>query len=259
MKRDFTIESYEAFCTLVNQIKDDDWCGVTDWFGDRFLDMKHWFADLGLFDYTNKMDTYYRELLDRKNTSLTEVKMVFDAVSEVDRSYADTGINHLGYCKQQIEIFRQYIANLTDIAVTGHTTVANGGNLHDVFNPTRIREIMKEVSDKLNAHLTSILFTWDSFGDIAEQYKADYIAAYELEHPEQARAMDKILSDSDFTDQEKQDIRFLAYNAPEPYRSIYIEHLKKYKVAVIQKGSKDSDGKDWSLYNSGSGKIYLYE
>ena len=257
MKRDFTEESYDAFCAMIRQINDDNWCGITDWLGDRCLDFKHWLADLGLIRYTNDMETYYRELLDRKNTSITAIKKVFEDISDLDTAFSNGQAGHFGYCKGQLEVYREYLATLTQITESGCAAVAEGGNLSDCFNPARIRQIMKQVSDKLDAHLVAILFTADSFSSVPETYKQEYIEVYEAHHPEQAQRIDSVLSDPDLTDQEKQDIKFLIYSAPEPYRSIYLQHIDKYKVVVFQPGSNDSDGVSGSCYWSQTGKIYL--
>ncbi len=58
------------------------------------------------------------------------------------------------------------------------------------------------------------------------------VAEYEENHPEEAALMDQVLSDPDLTEQERLDIKYTAYNAPEPYRSIYFEHLRQYCVNV---------------------------
>lgn len=257
MKRDFTIECYEEFCALIQQIKDDDWCGITDWFGDIYLDVKHWLYDQGVGSYTDNMEQYYRELLDRKNTSVTKVKQVFEDISTLDSSYSADSPGRFGICKSQVEAYRDYLESLTQITTASCNAVAEGKKLTDVFNRQNIRDIMKTVSDQLNVKLTNILFNASTFKNISEEYKQEYIDNYELNYPDQAKKINGVLCDPDLTEQEKKDIKFLIYTAPEPYRTIYLEHLDKYDVVVFQKGSKDSDGCEGSCYSSSSGKIYL--
>ena len=257
MKRDFTRATYDEFCAMIQQINDDQWGGISDWFGDRFLDVKHWLSDLGILDYTNNMDKYYRELLDRKNTSKKEMKRIFEDISSLDKSYANDQAGHFGEYKNQLETYREYVATLNQIAVGANTIMASGGDWRACFNSEYIRNIMKTVDTKFTADLSAILFTADTFSKIPEDYKKEYIAVYEAEHPDQAKLMESVLSDPDLTEQEKRDIKFLAYTAPEPYRSVYLEHLSQYNVVVFQPDSADSDGKSGSCYWSKTGKIYL--
>lgn len=86
-----------------------------------------------------------------------------------------------------------------------------------------------------------------------ENEKKAYIIEFEKANPEMATAMDKVLSDPDLTQQEREDIKYTAYSAKEPYRTLYFEHIKKYKVEV----RKDSLFSKGSFYRPKEGKIYL--
>ena len=95
-----------------------------------------------------------------------------------------------------------------------------------------------------------ILFTADTFKDISSETKEYYIERVETANPEYRELFDKVLADPDLTDAERRDIKFLAYFAPEPYRSLYLEHLRQYTVNV----GKEING---SYYSPGNRGIYL--
>ena len=63
------------------------------------------------------------------------------------------------------------------------------------------------------------------------------VAEFEREHPEYAALMNRVLSDSDLTEQERIDIKYTSYHAPEPYRLIYFEHLSQYVVSIEKGGA----------------------
>lgn len=59
------------------------------------------------------------------------------------------------------------------------------------------------------------------------------IDQFESEHPEDARELDRILSsgkNNKLTEEDILRIKYLAYTAEEPYRSIYLRYLDKYEI-----------------------------
>jgi len=63
------------------------------------------------------------------------------------------------------------------------------------------------------------------------------VAEFEKEHPKYAGMMNEVLSDPDLTDQRRLDIKYIVYTAPEPYQTLYLEHVAKYMVNVSKKSS----------------------
>ena len=234
MKRDFTEDNYNYFVSLIEQISDDQWCGLTDWFGDRFLDVKHWLGSLGLYNKTDDIEKYHKELLDRKNTSKTQIKSIFDEISSLDTDNAGKLKEYI----TELESYRKYAQALSEVTAAYYQVVEDGGNLGDCLN-----------------------FTADTFSKVADKYKDAYVAFYESQHEDDAAIINQVLSDSDWETYEKRDIRFLIYTAPEPYKSIYLQHAnryaEKYQVVVFLEGDADSDGKNCSNYDHYNKNIYL--
>lgn len=259
MNRDFTNRSFESFCSVIRQVQSEQWLGITDWIGDRYLDVKHWLGDLGLYDKMADLDKYHKEVLDKENTSIAQLREIFENVSSVDTRYTgSTGLD-FGFVNDVLHQYSQYAMKLASVAVSVHNSIQNGGKLEDCFRPDIIAQIMSSVSTDLKTVLNEIQFTADSFGDISDTYKQDYVNRIEAEHPDYKQLMDQALSDPDLTDAERRDIKFLIYNGPEPYRSIYIEHMKDYKIEV-RMTYVDSDGKtktQGSYYSPPERRIYL--
>lgn len=251
MERDFTSECYEDFCTLVNQIKDDNWCGVTDWFGDLFLSLKHLLQDWGWLDRTTEMETYYRELLDRKDASEKTVTQVFEDISRLDKF--SSNVSNLGYFKKYLIAYRDYIVNLKQMAKAGHT----GKD----FSVDQIKRMMNPPWNQLQKRSLPLLpdypFTASSFGKISNEEKEAFISRCENLYPFWAEKIDKIFSDPDLTNQEKLDIKFMIYSGPEPYRSIYLEHIDKYDVGLFQDKSEPNYDSFTSHFDPDEEKIWL--
>ena len=127
MKRDFTTKNYDHFLSLIQQISDEQWCGLTDWFGDGYYYVKHWLGDLGLYDKTNNLEKYHKELLDKKNTSKSKIKAIFEEVSSLDTDYAADSAGRFGECLELLETYHEYVQEMSQIAATGCQGVAGGG------------------------------------------------------------------------------------------------------------------------------------
>ena len=259
MKRDFTQKNYEYFLSLLQQISDEQLCGISDWFGDVYLYVKHFLGDLGLYDKTSNMEKYHKELLDKKNTSAAKIRTIFENVSTMDSQYAGNGAARFGECLGMLRTFQEYIQALTKIADGGYQVVANGGSFRSYIFSPGVTSMMLSVYGRIKAIMLPLGFTADTFANLSGLYKDAYIASYEDGHPEIKEKLDWVLSDPDFTDSEIRDIKFLIYNAPEPYRSIYLEHIDDFQVVVFDVGDKDSDKKKGSLFDSSNKKIYLID
>lgn len=259
MKRDFTQKNYEYFLSLLQQISDEQWCGISDWFGDGYLYVKHFLGDLGLYDKTSNMEKYHKELLDKKNTSAAIIRDIFEKVSDTDSKYAGNGAARYGECLEMLQNHHEYIQALTKIADGGYQVVANGGSFRSYIFSANVKNMMRSVSDRMETIMLPLLFTADTFAELSGRYKSAYITSYENGHPEIKEKLDRVFSDPDFTASEIRDIKFLIYNAPEPYRSIYIEHIEEFQVIVYNVDEPDGDGYEGSLYSSSSRKIYLID
>ena len=260
VKRDFTIASYESFCAMIRQIQDEQWSGITDWFGDAYLTVKHWLGDLGLYDKMADLDKYHKEVLDKEDTSIAKLEQIFEEVSSVDTMYTGSSGPDFGFVYDVMGNYSQMVMKLASIAVSVDESIKNGGKLEDCFRPDIIAQLMANISTDLGIALNEIRFTADTFGSLPDDYKQEYVDRIELEHPEYKELMARALSDPDLTDDERRDIKFLIYNGPEPYRSIYIEHMRDYKIQVRKTYIDETDGKEKKqgcFYKPAEGRIYL--
>lgn len=70
----------------------------------------------------------------------------------------------------------------------------------------------------------------------SSKHKREIIEEYEKKHPEDAKKINKFLSTGDgkdLTDEDVENIKYLIYTAKEPYRSIYINSLSKFRINTI--------------------------
>lgn len=259
MKRDFTEKNYEHFLSLIQQISDEQWCGLTDWFGDGYYYVKHWLGDLGLYEKTNNLEKYHKELLDKKNSSKAEIKAIFKEISGIDTDYAADSAGRFGECVELLETYHEYVQAMSEIAATSCLVIAAGGKLSDFFTPEKILATMFKISAHLDTIMLPFSYTADNFSKIPNEYKKEYVDLYESQYRNDAAIIDQVLSDPDLTEDEIRDIKFLIYTAPEPYKSIYIQHIKKYEVIVFTIGSEDGNGHEGSLYAFADETIYLID
>ena len=257
MKRDFTDENYQHFCSLIEQVNKDSWFGISDWFGDRYLDIKHWLGDLGLYDYTRNIEEYHREVLDRKNTSVSVITNVFDKVSEIDTRYASETEGHFGYYKNSFAEYQKFTQGLLWVADECISGISGGKSIGSLISSEKMNGFLKEIAGAFNKIVNPVHYTADTFYEISDEYKDAFVKMFEMKNPEHAKEMQRVLSDPDLTDSERRDIKFMVYSAPEPYRTLYLEHADRYNIVVYDYGDSDSDNVGTSCYWSYTDKIYL--
>lgn len=126
MKRDFSDTSKEELLNLVAQVESEKWCDFTDWIGDRWCDFESWIGMLDIQHYLDDVNAYHKKVIDKNNTTVQEIERIFNAVKEVDTSYAV----RMSACKEQLESIGNLILQLTKVVepTTGvfRTDVVNG-------------------------------------------------------------------------------------------------------------------------------------
>ena len=269
MERDFTAKCYNKFCALLEPLNDKNWRGLSDWLGGNTSllhqpslseSLPNW-GDI--LSKTTEMEASYRGLLDRHHASKEKIRDVFENISALDSSFSHDTPGHFGSCRKQLDVFRQYIKDLSYTAFAGTTPPAVFGGVSNCFSPTSVNIIMEKSLFRLQLHNLSTLqspqFTASTFYTLSSEEKAAYVAQCNELCPSWAENFSKIFSDPDWTEQEKLDIKFLIYNAPEPYRSIYLKYLNSYNITVFQYESADSDGNTDSCYYASSKKVFLLD
>ena len=233
MRRDFTRENFDRFSEMIRSVESSDWCGLSDWFGDLFLELKHLLGNAGLYDVMADIDAYHREVLDMKNTSIEKLREIFEAVSAVDSRFGSSNGLSFGYVADTLRTYRRSLRYLSELNLRVSGFIESGGSLTE--GCAMISSFVNSLpgrAGELSERIRSIHVTADNFHLLPDKYKREFIDQVELDDPETRALIDAVLSDPDLTDKEKMDIRFIIYNAPEPYLSIYLEHLKNYKVSV---------------------------
>lgn len=252
MKRDFTIKNYEYFCKLSKDLQVSGWLSGFDTITDMYYDIKHLLCDLGLGDKMSDMDRYHREVIDKENTSIDTITAIFEKVSYVDKKYAKNSSGDFAKCYETAVAYKNFMVSLNQLSADACAACWDGGKLSDYFNKEKIENIMSDVETTLQGELEELMFTADTFGTVDNDYKDEYIKKYELENPKEVKHIDSIFKDKDFSEQDIRDIKFLIYNAPEPYKSIYLEHVKDYKVQLYSNNEHDG-----SFYTTVSNEIYI--
>lgn len=90
MKKDFTKESEERLLAIIESVEPRNWYEKAfDWFGDAALTISEkWLGGLNINDYLNNIDAYHRKILDKNNTTKSQLKQIFSKVRSDDNIYA---------------------------------------------------------------------------------------------------------------------------------------------------------------------------
>lgn len=75
-------------------------------------------------------------------------------------------------------------------------------------------------------------YTADDFNNLSRGEKQALIDRYERDHPDIAERFNQFLAESGVSEEDAENIKFMVYSAPEPYRSIYLEHLEDYNLKL---------------------------
>ncbi len=88
MIKDFTVDGENYFLQLIDQIQEDNYNGLTDWIGDRWLDFEAVLGKLKIQNYLDDVSAYHKKVLDRNNTTKAKISKIFREVRETDTIYA---------------------------------------------------------------------------------------------------------------------------------------------------------------------------
>ncbi len=190
---------------------------------------------------------------------LTSLDELDNAVNGLESVYASsTDLAEIDAMISQLEGFFQEMIGLnkefkTNFSAEGFMTLASVPAL--IAEARRAQTLMEEREAEVSVAVKELEKRREDKSNsvIPKDRKVveKSVSDFEAEHPEYAAAMDKVLSDPDLTAQERLGIKYTAYNAPEPYRSIYFEHIDQYVVNVDPERGRDA------FYRGTEGKIYM--
>lgn len=100
MYRDFSDKSKENLLKIVSEVEEENWCGITDWFGDRWLDFQGWIGQLNINKYLNDIDEYHKKVIDKNNATKKTIENIFTEVKNVDSTYSSIFSDDEGVVEQ---------------------------------------------------------------------------------------------------------------------------------------------------------------
>lgn len=88
MKKDFTKASEEHLISIIRSVEPNNWFEkVGDWFGDIGLTISGWFGNLNINDYLSNIDDYHKKVLDKNNTTIKQLRKIFQTIRSDDFKY----------------------------------------------------------------------------------------------------------------------------------------------------------------------------
>lgn len=252
MKRDFTQENYQRIIQLAGDLQSKDseqLITLAQTIKSDLLSLSFTGTTKSVEQYIN----YWHALAHINNYARSNITEIFENVSTLDNQYGGS-VTGFGLTHSTLIELQNAIIALANANKIGTDAVKDGKSLYEYYNPSAIHEIMQVSSANLNTKVVAVEngadFDTSTFGQIPDSIKKTRIQEMEAQHPEYIREFESVLSDPDLTEQEKLDIKYTAYSAPEPYRTLYLEHLDRYSVSV----SANTNG---AYYQPTTGNIHI--
>lgn len=111
MKRDFSSTAKTELINAINQVEDEKWSNFTDWFGDRWYDFEDLIGVLDAKKSIDNINSYHKKVLDKNNTSKTEIDNIFNSVYNVSSNYSV----RFSAVKSQFESFNKLILEMGEL------------------------------------------------------------------------------------------------------------------------------------------------
>lgn len=111
MKRDFSATAKADLKSTIKQVESEKWCDFTDWFGDRWYDFEGLIGILNAKKYIDNINAYHKKVLDKNNTSQTEIDNIFNAVYNVSSTYSV----RFSAVESQLQSFNNLILGMAEL------------------------------------------------------------------------------------------------------------------------------------------------
>lgn len=165
---------------------------------------------------------------------------------ETVRSYAIDSINKTLNAITTLENSKTIVVDMVDTTIQDVSSYISNAlkNYRNIteFNPEAFRR---------DSNNTGVFNINDIYIDIVD--KSNTVREYEKEHPETAKEFDKFLnSNIRITSKDKLYLKYYAYTAPEPYRTIFLNNLKNVRFA-----DENIDENESAYYSDQ--KIYVFD
>jgi len=190
MYRDFSNTSKQRLLELVSEVEDENWCGFTDWFGDRWLDFESLIGTLNIKRYLNDIDTYHKKVIDKNNATKQSIESIFSNVRYVDLNYSKLFYDE----SNVINKIESYIQILCE------TISPSNGNFNSMIISTSLGVAFQEIQRALaNIHFGGIVYNPNNNGYYGgDQGAPQHSSRSEIE--EYRRIIEKNISDANMTD-----------------------------------------------------------
>lgn len=111
MVRDFSQTALDNLLATIDQINDEQICGVTDFLGDLWYGFLDLIGQLDAEDNVDQISSYHKKVLDKNNTSKEELRKIFDDVHTVDTSFAVRFTS----CQARLDNFKALLTSLASM------------------------------------------------------------------------------------------------------------------------------------------------
>lgn len=155
MKRDFSSTAKEDLINTIKQVEDEKICNFTDWFGDRWYDFEDLIGVLDAKKSIDNINSYHKKVLDKNNTSKTEIDNIFNSVYNVSSNYSV----RFSAVKSQFESFNKLILEMGELI-----------NPNNEYTPKEIR-----------ASLSSLFADYDVKSDIFSKLQDEGLSEDDLD------------------------------------------------------------------------------
>lgn len=257
MRRDFSVEYKQKLIHMIRENDEEKWCDFTDWIGDRLLDFGDWIGALDLYRHLSGVESYTKLILDKNNTSVAMIEKIFREVYEEDHTFAGRINDSLS---SAVSSYRNLL-NLMENTISADGSAFTVEQISTLIGMAdSLQKYMKQIECDVYFSEDVYNLVYDEDGrkgvrEVSDEDKDRVIRAFEDAHQGWEDEMDKILKSGNpntLTEDDIRNIKFIAYTAEEPYRSIYLNNVKKYKIGTI--GDPENKG---AFYSPSSDKIYF--
>lgn len=175
MRKDFTIEQRNRLIALINEINDEQWFGWTDCIGDMVYGFQEFIGVLDIDNYYNNVEQYHKRIMDKNDTTISQLKDIFEAVWGVDETYQNKVKDHRS---EYYSVVQEYIKSLTEIIMYGNQSFNAAsmdcklGSLEEILNQRVNNPIVNE--HDYGGNQGSARYNVDEVKEIVRRYYPEY-------------------------------------------------------------------------------------
>lgn len=217
--------------------------------------------ELGLNVAIDCAEAYRERVIQKLQKSLEVLEEKYKDTNDIDKSYAT---NHIADAIKSIQSLNTYILRLAEALQpeNGGMDAGKAISLNSMWNSYELAFEKIQQNSEFAYDVENIVYGIDgnrrNLEWVGMKQQEYVVEAYELIHPEIKEKMDKLLSTGEpnvLTSNDITSIKYLAYTAPEPYKTVYLEYVGKYEFACIYDDPMDRT----SNYGKDKNQIYIYD